>query len=151
MVPYRWPVAALHLVPEDVVSYFVEVFDNDVIGGPKSAISEMYSLRLPSIDEVFAQADRNHEATLEGMQDALAKAQEARKEMEELKQSVRSSADKMEWQDRQKAEDLLKKYDEVHAKMDSMSGPPSTGWSPTCRRTASSRRRRSRNTTSSSR
>jgi hypothetical protein len=120
LLPYRWSINGLHLVPEDVISYFVEVFDNDVISGPKSAISEIYSLRLPSMDEVFAQADKGHEASIEGMQDALKQAKEARKEMEELTQSVRASADQMEWQDRQKAEDLLKKYDDVRGKMDSV-------------------------------
>jgi len=120
LVPFRWSIAGLHLVPEDIVSYFVEVFDNDVISGPKSAISEIYSLRLPSMDEVFAQADKGHEASLEGMQDALKQAKEARREMEELTQSLRSSAEKMEWQDRQKAADLLKKYDEARAKMDTV-------------------------------
>lgn len=120
LVPYRWSTGALHLVPEDIISYFVEVFDNDAIGGPKSAISEMFSLRLPSIDEVFAQADRGHEASIGTMQDALKQAQDARREMEELTQSVRASAEKMEWQDRRKAEELLKKYDDVRAKMDSV-------------------------------
>jgi hypothetical protein len=120
LVPYRWSVAGLHLVPEDIVSYFVEVFDNDIISGPKSAMSEIYSLRLPSMDEVFAQADKGHEASIEGMQDALKQAKEARKEMEELTQSLRTDADKMEWQDRQKAGELLRKYDDVRSKMDSV-------------------------------
>ena len=120
LVPYRWSIAGLHLVPEDIVSYFVEVFDNDVISGPKSAMSEIYSLRLPSMDEVFAQADRAHEASIEGMQDALKRAEEARREMEELKQSLRTDTEKTEWQERQKAEELLKKYDEVRSKMDSV-------------------------------
>jgi tetratricopeptide (TPR) repeat protein len=120
LIPYRWSIADLHLVPEDVVNYCVEVYDNDVISGPKSAISEAYSLRLPSLDEVFAQADRGHEAGIEGMQDALQQANEAQKEMEELKQLVRSSADKMEWQNRQKAEELIRKYEQVRAKMDSV-------------------------------
>ena len=120
LIPYRWSIAGLRLVPEDIVSYFVEVFDNDIISGPKSAMSEIYSLRLPSMDEVFAQADKSHEASIEGMQDALKEAKEARREMEELTQSLRTDADKMEWQDRQKADELLKKYDEVRSKMDSV-------------------------------
>ena len=120
IVPYRWSIAGLHLVPEDVISFYVEVFDNDIISGPKSAISEIYSLRLPSIDEVFAQADKGHEASIGGMQDALKEAREARKEMEDLTQSLRSSADKLEWQDRRRAEELLKRYDDVKAKMDSV-------------------------------
>ena len=120
LVPYRWSIAALHMVPEDIVSYFVEVFDNDIISGPKSAMSEIYSLRLPSMDEVFAQADKGHEASIEGMQEALKQAKEARREMEELTRSLRTDTDKTEWQDRQKAGELLKKYDEVRSKMDSV-------------------------------
>ncbi|MGH2567477.1 MAG: DUF4175 family protein, partial [Bacteroidota bacterium] len=41
-VPYRWDLRKLSLVPEDVVEYFAEVFDNDVVSGPKSARSQMY-------------------------------------------------------------------------------------------------------------
>ena len=120
LVPYRWSIAPLHLVPEDVVSYYVEVLDNDAVAGPKSAISEIYSLRLPSMDEVFAQADRDHAASIEGMQEALKKAEDAHREMEELKQSVKASGEKLEWQDRQKAADMLKQYDDVRARMDSL-------------------------------
>ena len=120
IVPYRWSIASLRLVPEDVVSYYVEVFDNDMVAGPKSAMSEIYSLRLPSMDEVFAQADRDHAASIEGMQEALKKAEDAHREMEELKQSVKASGEKLQWQDRQKAADMLKQYDDVRARMDSL-------------------------------
>ena len=107
-------------MPEDVVSYYVEVLDNDAVSGPKSAMSEIYSLRLPSMDEVFAQADKDHAASIEGMQEALRKAEEAHREMEELKQSVKASGEKLQWQDRQKAAEMLKTYDEVRARMDSL-------------------------------
>jgi hypothetical protein len=118
VVPYTWAIAGLHLVPEDVVSYYVEVFDNDVVSGPKSAMSEMYSLRLPSLDEVFADADKKHEAGIAQMTEALKQAEEARKELEELKQDLKNSKEKLDWQDRTKAEELLKKYEEVHAGME---------------------------------
>jgi len=39
-----------------------EVFDNDVVSGPKSAISETFTLRLPSLDEVFADVEKQHDA-----------------------------------------------------------------------------------------
>ncbi|HUI10776.1 MAG TPA: DUF4175 family protein [Bacteroidota bacterium] len=122
LVPYRWSVASLHLVPEDVVSYYVEVFDNDAVSGPKSAMSEIYSLRLPSMDEVFAQADRDQSSSIAGMQEALQKAEEAHREMEDLKESVKASGDKLQWQDRQKAADMLKQEEEVRARMDSLHG-----------------------------
>ena len=121
LVPYNWNIAALHLVPEDVVSYYVEVFDNDNIAGPKSAMSEVYSLRLPSLDEVFADADKKHEAGIAQMSEALKQAQEARKELEELQQDLKSNKEKLDWQERTKAEELLKKYEEVHAGMEGVS------------------------------
>src|SRR5574337_1237533 len=39
-VPYLWDLSTMNLVPEDVVEYFAEVSDNDVIKGPKSARSD---------------------------------------------------------------------------------------------------------------
>jgi len=118
LVPYAWNLKALHLVPEDVVTYCVEVFDNDAVSGPKSAISEFFSVRLPSFDEVFAEADRRHDASIGQMSDALKAAQEARKELEELQQDLTKNREKLDWQDRAKAEEMLKKYEEVRAKMD---------------------------------
>ncbi len=58
LLPYVWDLSRLSLVPEDVVSYYIEVFDNDDVSGPKSARSEVYTLRLPSLDEVFADVDK---------------------------------------------------------------------------------------------
>jgi hypothetical protein len=121
LVPYVWNIADLHLVPEDVISYFAEVFDNDAVAGPKSAMSEVYSLRLPSLDEVFADADKKHEAGIAQMSEALRQAQDARKELEELQQSLKSNKEKLDWQDRTKTEELLKKYEEVHSRMGDVS------------------------------
>ncbi|MEW6510433.1 MAG: DUF4175 family protein [Bacteroidota bacterium] len=118
LVPHTWDISGLHLVPEDVVSYYAEVFDNDVVSGPKSAMSEIFSLRLPSLDEVFADADKQHEASLEQMSEALKQAEEAHKGMEELRQDLQTSKEKLDWQQRAKAEELMKKYEEIHAKME---------------------------------
>ena len=117
-VSYTWALASLSLVPEDVVSYHAEVFDNDVVSGPKSAISDEYTLRLPSINEVFADADKGHEASMQNLEDALTQAQQARKDLDQLMQDAKKQQEKLDWQDRKKGEQLAQKYDELQKKLD---------------------------------
>lgn len=118
LVPHRWALEGLNLVPEDVVSYYLEVADNDRVSGPKTARSPLYTLRLPSMEEVFAEADRGHESGLQSLQQALEQAQEARKEMEDLQKDLRQQKARLDWQEQKKAEEMLKKYDEVRKKLD---------------------------------
>ncbi len=117
-VAFLWSLSPMSLVPEDVVSYYIEVFDNDRVSGPKSARSDTYTLRLPSMEEVFADVDKGHETSLETMKEALQQAQEAKKELEELHQDLKKNQQKMDWQEQKKAEELSKKYEEVQKKLD---------------------------------
>lgn len=117
-IAHLWSLSGLNLVPEDVVSYYLEVFDNDNISGPKSGTSDVYTLRLPSLEEVFADVDRSHEVSLDAMKESLKQAQEAKKDLEELQKEMRKSQQKMDWQQQKKAEEMLKKYEEIQKKME---------------------------------
>ncbi len=117
-VPYTWPVSGLRLVAEDLVQYYLEVSDNDAVSGPKSAMSDTYTLRLPSLDEVFADVDKGHEKSLEAMKEALQQTEEAKRDLEELRQDLKKDQPKMDWQDQKKAEELLKKYEAIQKRMD---------------------------------
>jgi hypothetical protein len=116
-VAYTWALDGLHLAPEDVVGYYVEVFDNDNISGPKSAVSEVFTLRLPSLDEIFADVDKGHEASLETMKEVQKTAEQSRKDLEDLQRELIKNRQKMDWQDQKKAEELVKKYTEMQQKM----------------------------------
>jgi len=118
MVPYSWDLRSLSLTPEDVVQYRVEVFDNDNISGPKSAVSESYTLRVPSMDEVFSEADKGHDVSKQTMEQALQQSRDAKKELESLIQDMKKEQPKKEWQQQKRAEELLKKYGEIQKKME---------------------------------
>jgi hypothetical protein len=118
LIPYLWDLSPLHLAPEDVIGYRIAVSDNDAVSGPKTAWSETYTLRLPSLDEVFADADKKQESSLGDMSDALKKAEEARKDLEELQHSLQKESAKMDWQQKAKAEEVLKKYEAIQKSMD---------------------------------
>ncbi len=114
---YEWNMTSLNLVPEDVLAYYAEVFDNDNINGPKSARSEMYLVRLPSLDEVFADVSESQRQSLETLQNIAKEAEKLRKELNEFQHEMKKNQQKMDWAQQKKAEELTKKYQELQQKV----------------------------------
>jgi len=119
-VDYRWDVTSMELVPEDVVEYHAEVFDNDDVSGPKKGVSESYLLRLPSLDEVFADAEKGESETAETMEQSLREAQDLKKNLDELSQDMKKNQ-QLDWQKQKKVEETLKRYEELTKKVDDLS------------------------------
>ncbi|MER3523948.1 MAG: hypothetical protein C4326_07740 [Ignavibacteria bacterium] len=117
-IAHLWNLKDLALVPEDVVSYYLEVFDNDHISGPKPGRSDVYTLRLPSLEEVFADLDKAHDVSVEGIKEALKQAEQAKKDVEELQQELKKNQHKVDWQQQKKTEEILNKYHEIQKKLD---------------------------------
>jgi len=120
IVNYLWDLSLLGLVPEDVVEYYVEVQDNDIINGPKTTKSQTYLIRLPSLEEVFADADKIHDNALQALEESLKDAQELKKDLEDLSKDMKRNQ-QMDWQKQNKAEEALKKYEEIQKKVDDVS------------------------------
>jgi hypothetical protein len=116
-LPYTWDLTPLRLAPEDVVEYFAEVFDNDAVRGPKSGRSQIYLIRLPSLDEVFAEMDKAHESSLDDLSQTLQDAQQLREKIESINQDIKKNKE-MDWQQKKKLEEMAKKYQDVQKKLD---------------------------------
>ena len=117
-VQYVWQLAPLALGPEDVVEYYAEVYDNDEVSGPKMAVSQTYQLRLPSLDEVFAEIDSGHAAAMDILENTLRQAEEARERLQELEQDLRTEQNRLEWQAQQRADELRKLYENMQRTVD---------------------------------
>jgi hypothetical protein len=117
-VPLQWDLHPLLLASEDVVEYYAEVLDNDRVSGPKRAVSETYRLRLPSLEEILADAERDQEASLGSLQNALQEAEQARQEFEKLRREMMTRPDQLEWEDRQRAENMVQQYQSVQQQVE---------------------------------
>ncbi|MGD0337377.1 MAG: DUF4175 family protein [Bacteroidota bacterium] len=111
-VPFLWDLSSLRLASEDVVTYYAEVYDNDAIGGPKIARTREYTLRYPSLDEIFSDADKQHSESLEDLQENLKQAEELRKNLNDITQQMRKNQ-QLDWQQQKKLEETLKRYEEL--------------------------------------
>jgi hypothetical protein len=118
-MPHTWDLTPLHLVPEDVIEYFAEVFDNDAVRGPKPAKSQTFLIRLPSLEEVFAEVDKGHETSLDDMKQALQDAKQLKEKIESVNQDMKKNKD-MDWQQQKKLEEMSKKYQDLQKKLDNV-------------------------------
>lgn len=90
--PFVWDISNENLFPGDVVSYRIELYDNDAISGPKRTVSRTYTLRFPSIEEIYDQIDDTQEQQVSDMEDMLEEQEEARKKIEELNRTLEQKA-----------------------------------------------------------
>ncbi|RKY62345.1 MAG: hypothetical protein DRP96_00445 [Candidatus Neomarinimicrobiota bacterium] len=51
---YNWSIDMLPMSPEDAVEFYVKVYDNDIVNGPKSVASKTLRARFPSLNDLFA-------------------------------------------------------------------------------------------------
>ncbi len=115
-VHYQWDISKLSLVPEDVVAYYAELFDNDNVSGPKSSRSQAFLLRLPSLEEVLADVDNTSDNTMQDMQKMAEEMQSLKESLDELNREVKKQRDKVDWQQQKKAEQLAQRYEALRQK-----------------------------------
>ncbi len=116
-VPYLWDLSELELAPDDVVSYYLEVFDNDNVSGPKSSRTEIYSIRFPSLHEILAQVERAQSEIYLDIKDVFEMAKKLKKEMDEIKRDFKKGNLKSDWQREQKLQNIAKQYEELSNKL----------------------------------
>ncbi len=113
----QWDLSPLSLVPEDVVEYYVEVFDTDDINGPKSSRSPLYTLRLPSLEEVFTDLDRGQETALDEMREALEESKKLQEDLQKVSQDLKQNKE-ADWAKEQQTKEMSKRLEDLQKKVD---------------------------------
>ncbi len=107
-VEYLWDLDAtteLDIVPGDVVSYYVTLWDNDGHSGPKKRVSSIQQLRFPSITERYETLESTQQETESSLESLISDAEMIRSQFDELRDEVRRKQDSS-WDDRQNLEAL---------------------------------------------
>lgn len=118
-VPYLWDLNEIGIAPEDRYEFYVEIYDNDIVNGPKSSKTHTLVVRLPSIDEVLSSAEDSQREIQKDLQKLMEESNQVKKEMEELNRELLKDANKPEtnWKDKKKMEDLMKKQADLKDKL----------------------------------
>ena len=102
----------IQLGPGDKLVYYFQVWDNDGVHGPKSAISQQFEVVIPTEHELDNILDRN---ATEAQQHAKQSISELKKMQQDINELMRKLVDKKElnWQDKKDLQELAKKQQEV--------------------------------------
>ncbi|GAB3981334.1 ATPase [Spirosoma terrae] len=109
---YNWSLDSLKLGQEDRLEYFVQVWDNDGVNGPKSSRSNQLDFVIPSNSEIQKQVDKSAEQTEQQIDNALSKTQQLKKEINAMEDRMRTKKTS-DFQDKKQLQDILQKREEL--------------------------------------
>ena len=121
IVDHIWNLTQLNPAVNDVYSFYLEVFDNDNVSGPKSAKTQIINVRVPSLDEILAEADETQDNVQDEMQETLKEAEELKKELEKIDKDLKQDKQQLTWDEKEKIEQALNKFEKLQDKMESAS------------------------------
>jgi hypothetical protein len=114
-IPYIWDLNKIEISPDDIYEYNLEIFDNDLVNGPKSAKTSTLMVKMPSLEEVLDQVDKTREKIEKELKEVLKKAETVKKNIDELNKELLKKKDSKEidWKDRKNAEEIMNKQQEL--------------------------------------
>ena len=115
---YSWDIAKLNLKAEDVVSYFVVIGDNDNINGPKKTKSKIYTIRVPSLNELFANADQKQNDAEVELTKTLEEAKKLGEEMQRINNELKKDQRQITFEEKEKVQKAMEKFKELGEKVE---------------------------------
>ncbi len=116
----EWDASPLNLEPGQTATLWVEVRDNDGVGGPKLARSESRTLRVATLAEMFKQNETELSDKQEDLAQAAREQRELKTQLEEAAKAMRQSAS-MSWEQKKELESTLKRQQELARKISDVS------------------------------
>lgn len=114
---HYWDMQNLPLQPGDRVEYYFIVYDNDGVNGAKSAKTQLREYRVPTRGELDNQTSEANKDIKKEMSEALKDVNKLNKEFDKLQQSLNEKKN-LNWQDRNKAENLLQRQIELQQRLE---------------------------------
>ena len=117
---YIWNLSRIGLLPGDYVSYQAVVWDNDNFSGPKTGESRLYTLRLPTLDEMIAEVEKEQSGQVSNLEEVLQSSKELQKKIESMAWEAQKDF-KVNWEKQKEFEAVLDKQKEIASKLEELS------------------------------
>ncbi|NIS15353.1 MAG: hypothetical protein GWO41_03785 [candidate division Zixibacteria bacterium] len=119
LIEFYWDLSNKGLYPGSFVDYYFEVWDNDNISGPKSAVSRTYTARHPTIEEMFVDIEEAREDMIFEMVEAFRQEMELQERAKELREDLQFQ-DETEWETQKDIEKMHQEQEKVMNSLEKM-------------------------------
>lgn len=109
---YDWDLTRLNLQSADEVVYWIEVFDNDEINGPKSAVSGRNIIRAASLAESLLQQEEQEDELQQRLEELSRQQEQAREDLQQLRENIIQNPDQT-WEQERLTEEMMSRQEEV--------------------------------------
>jgi len=110
-IRHNWDLGTMRLLPEDVVSYFIEAEDNDRITGPKRVRSPLHTVRFPSIADLYRQVEQEQDSQLQTLSGILEEARTFHDTLNSLNDEMKAKRD-LGWEDKNQLDNRVERQSE---------------------------------------
>ncbi|MCB9473831.1 MAG: hypothetical protein H6678_08480 [Candidatus Delongbacteria bacterium] len=108
----NWDLSPAGLLPDDRVHFYLEVFDNDGWNGAKSVRSVLYTLKVPGMEELYAEVEEDQGDLASEAAEILEETRENSRHLQELSQEMRKQPEPS-WEQQQKLKQLTERQEEL--------------------------------------
>lgn len=115
----NWSVDSLHLGSGDKLEYYVKVWDNDGVNGPKSVSSETYLLEVPSEKTIADELRSKQAETAQNLSNSHSQSKAISKQLDKLQNNLKNKRE-LNWQDRKNLEELLQRQNELKDRLEEL-------------------------------
>ncbi|QDA60090.1 DUF4175 family protein [Hymenobacter jejuensis] len=113
---YQWDLQPLNMKPGDRLEYFVQVWDNDGVHGPKSARTRQAEFKLPARAELQKQLNEQAQSMQNQLSQSAQQSKKLERELAKAGDKLKTKRD-LNFQDRKQLEEMLNQKQQMDQQM----------------------------------
>ncbi len=117
-VYHVWDLTPLVLAEGEALTCYLEIFDNDIITGPKSARTKIFIIQVPSMNEIYAETDITQQEAAKELAETFKEAEQLQREMQKISNDLKQNDRQINWQEKERIEKAAEKFNELSDKIE---------------------------------
>ena len=103
----------------DMVDYYVKVWDNDMVAGPKATTSAIFKINYPSLNEQYEEVDEAHDDMEKELEDLLKDVENINETMEKFQNKMLDQK-KLSYDDKRELEKMISQHEDVQERIEDL-------------------------------
>lgn len=116
---YTWELPKLDPKPRDVLTYWIEVRDNDAYSGAKSGRSQKMTVTFPSVTEYMDELDTQENEVSESLDDLSQSFERMQQEYDQFKNQLKQNPE-TSWEQKQQLEEVAEERKKVDQQIEEL-------------------------------
>ncbi|MEI6888279.1 MAG: DUF4175 family protein [Bacteroidota bacterium] len=114
---YSLDLSLIETKPGDTYSYYIEIWDNDGIRGPKSARTTPLSFEIPSLEKIAWKTDNTAESIEKEMYKSLTESKDISKSLDEIERRM-IDQNEVSWKEKKKLDEVIKANEKIQKQVE---------------------------------